>query len=1016
MPVNVVTLSRSLGRPDSKFPAVSPSLTGAQLLQNLRNNWGLVGTQISRAEAAWLLALGTHQNATPELKAEIVSRSATTAVGSSATTAGFPQWLAEQGGQGGGAATPTPAPTPTNNGALAGTLIPQDDKKVVKTSSHEISFASNQGGQWLPDMQLKRRDIQDPEAKDTITTANLSGVRTAAAFKQVLDAELSAHKDFLRPTKTALFSKLPAADQSNYAVLNITGRRLEQFFNEMTRLVDRAGLPAAEAKAARKEINIAYRDAFRGRAAEFDRSDTGTYWSYGNDAPFVHVFEKMLEALPPGDPKRPFIQNQIDFIFENKYAHGGNVQEDNIEDSLQLVAIDKSSRHTVSMTPDSDQSNSVRYEILQVKGGANDGKFAYRDGTQYFVEGTRTQLSDAEVQSLKRTPTQNLTFRRATDGEQLRRNFRFDWDGNRMINAKQIDTGWWGHCDIKALIETILADMPKSRGVTEFRSDTGKTTEFSRDMQLEALAALLNFDDVYRAANGGGQKRFGQTNFAGGRNDDRPTTMRLSTDRGGSLNLPIRLTEMSEKGDATKKVDVDKAFMAKVADAKNESFTDNAEVRVDPNQMDTNLLDASTRKLEGTTDGYSYDDRGRPIEVKVAFELDPTASSGDKVLIGTQLTDIDGRKLDRYYYDPATKNVSVVPTSFVQENGKYVAKEGTGQTVGKLRGIELAREMQAGDDVQGKLAMLEEAVRTGRKIATDSDTGMQVWNGEVHSIKKTTDWRSPDGKWERESVTIDATFGAGKVGSFLHKLDDEGRIVETMELKAAVDFYWADNPRIAPLISDRGNWWVNEAMVDRGVLDLGAGKQASLSTIQDLNDLIYLGLMAKDSKKLFTIVHQGKRYVYEDEAAWKADADRLKAGAQPGTGGGGSVDPNKIVSTRQPNLSIPDADPNGAVDAIKIDRAGAIKDIKVDVDVKHTWIGDLDIVLIAPDGTNVKLHARGGRDKDDIVGTFGEGLTAVDDLKKLAGKDAKGEWQLKLVDLEGQDVGNLVSWGLKIDV
>jgi subtilisin-like proprotein convertase family protein len=1017
MPVNVVTLSRTLGRPDSKFPAVPPQATGDQLLANLRNNWGLVGGHISRAEAAWLLALATHPNATTALKEEIAARAATATIGTAATGAQFPQWLAEMNG-GAAPATPTPAPTsPTGSGALAGTLIPQDDKKVVKTSSHEISFASNQGGQWLPDMSMKRRDIADPEERATIATADLAGVTTASAFKAVLDAQLTTHKDFLKPTKTALFTKLPAADQSNYAVLNITGRRLEQFFNEMTRLVDRAGMSASEAKGARKEINIAYRDAFRGRAAEFDRADTGTYWSYGHDAPFVHVFEKMLEALPPGDPKRPFIQAQIDFIFENKYVPHGDVLEDNIEDSLELVAIDKGSRHVVSMTPDSDQSNSVRYETLQVKGGPNDGKYAFRDGTQYFVEGTRTELSAAEVSSLKRTPTSNVTFRRQQDGEQLRRNFRYDWDGNRMINAKEIDTGWWGHCDIKALIETILADMPKSRGVTEFRSDTGKTTEFSRDMQLEALAALLNFDDVYRATGGGGQKRFGQTNFAGGRNDDRPTTMKLSTDRGGSLNLPIRLQDLSDKTDPHKAVDVEKAFLPLVADAKNETFAANPDVRVDPNQVDTNLLDATGRKVGGTTDGYTFDDRGRPIEVKLAFELDPTASSGDKVLIGTQLTDIDGRKLDRYYYDPASKNVSVVPTSFVQESGKYVAKEGTAQVVGKLKGVELAREMQAGDDVQGKLAMLEEAVRTGRKIATDSDTGMQVWNGEVHSIKKTTEWRSPDGKWEREAVTIDATFGAGKVGSFLHKLDDEGRIVETMELKAAVDFYWADNPRIAPLISDRGNWWVNESMADRGVVDLGAGKQASLSAIQDLNDLIYLGLQAKDSKKLFTIVHQGKRYVYEDEAAWKADSDKLKAGVQPGGGtGGGTTDPNKIVSSRQANLSIPDGDVNGVLDALKIDRAGIIKDIKVDIDIKHTWIGDLDVVLIAPDGTNVKLHARGGRDKDDIVGTYGEGLNAVDDLKKLVGKDAKGDWQLKLVDLEGQDVGNLVSWGLKIDV
>jgi subtilisin-like proprotein convertase family protein len=292
---------------------------------------------------------------------------------------------------------------------------------------------------------------------------------------------------------------------------------------------------------------------------------------------------------------------------------------------------------------------------------------------------------------------------------------------------------------------------------------------------------------------------------------------------------------------------------------------------------------------------------------------------------------------------------------------------------------------------------------------------MQVWNGEVHAIRRNLEWRSPDGKWERESVTIDATFGSNKVGSFLHKLDDEGRIVETMEVSAAVDFYWADNPRIAPLISERGNWWVNKGMQDRGVLDVGAGKMASLGAMTDLMDLVYLGLSAKTNNKLFTIVHEGKRYVYENEAAWKTDVDKLK-GTTPPPGGGGGSTTGPIAMTSAPNLTVPDNDPTGATDKISVTRSGVVKDVKVTLDLKHTYIGDLDVSLIAPDGTKVKLHARGGRETDDLVGTYGADLRAIDDLAVLKGKEAKGDWQLKIVDLAGQDVGNLVSWGLNIEV
>lgn len=1009
--VNVTSLRTGLGRPDTKFPATPPQATSAELLRILNNNWGLVGTQISRAEAAWILELGTHANADAALLSAISTKCAGVRLGSSAQSLGFDQWLASIGGSTTTGRGTTPPPTPTTTGALQGTLIPQDDKKVVSTASHDIMLASSMGGQFMPDLQIKRRDITDPEVKAKIaapTDAEIQAVRTGADFKNLVTKLFTDNKAYLVPDKATLLAKLPEADRSNYAYLNLTGRRLEQFFNELQRELGRTSLTGNEAKAARLAINQQYRDAFRGRTAEFDRADTGTYWSYGHDAAFVHVFEKMLESLPADDAKRPFIQNQIDFIFSHKYTPHGSVNENDIEGSLGLVAIDKASRNVVSMTKDSDNSNSVRYETL-----SSGGRACYRDGPQYFWQGTRTQLTDAEVNAIQRKPVKNVTFRRLQNGEQLRNSFRFDWDGNRMINARNVDTGWWGHCDIKALIETLLADMSKSRGVTEFRSDTRKTTEFSRDMQLEALAALLNMDDVY-VSNAGGARKFGRTDFAGGRNDDRPTTMELRTDRGQQLELPIRLELLSEHGQSGKLLDVGRAFNPKVADGNNQSFTDNADVKIDPNDPDTAFMDATTRKLGGTTDGYTFDDAGRPVENKVRFEIDPAVTTGDKVLMGTELVDIDNRKLQRYYYDPKTKEVSLVDTTFVEQNGKFVAQEGRSQSLGKLAKLTLGKELEAGDDVQAKLAMLEEAVRTGRKIATDSSTGMQVWNGEIHAIKRNLEWRSPDGKWERESVTIDATFGSNKVGTFLHKLDDEGRIVDSMEISAAVDFYWADDPRIAPLILERGNWWVNRSMYERGVVDLGAGKMASLGAMQDLMDLVYLGLKAKDNKKLFTIVHEGKRYVYEDEAKWRADMGML-TGAGNTTGGGTSTGAG-IQASRTANLSIPDNDPTGVADTLTIDKSGTIKDIKIDIDVRHTYIGDLDIALVAPDGTKVKLHARGGRETDDIVGTYGADLRSVDDLAALRGKEAKGDWKLQIVDLAGQDVGNLVSWGIKIDV
>ena len=923
----------------------------------------------------------------------------------------------------------SPAPTPTGALVLKGQEIKPEDK-IVSTPSHNIQLATVVQGQALPDLRLSRRTITDPEQKTVIidgaalNALSLSTVTKAADFKTLLAQLQTTHKAFISPDKATLLAKLPAEDKSNYAFLNITGRRTEQFFGEVQRLIGTSGMSTAEQKQARVDVNAAFRDAFRGRTADFDKADTGSYWSYGHDAAFVHVFEKMRDALPDNDPKRKFVQAQIDFIFAHKYVPNGVVTENDIEHSLSLVCVDKNSRHVASMTKGSETANRVGYETLQMPStpaGPNAGRFAYRDGTQFFFEGTRTEIPAADAARLKSTAltTENLTFRRAATGEQLRSDFRYDWDGNGMLNTQNIDTGWWGHCDVKALIETVLADMKGSAGVSEYRSDTQRVTEFTRDQQLEGLAALLNFDDVYQSASSGaGRMSFGTTNFAGARFDNRPTTMMLKVS-GSSMNLPIRLTELSEKGDSAKAVDLTKVFASKIADAKNESFTANKDLlRIE--QGDMNVIDGAGRKIEGTTDGYSFDARGWPVETKATFEIDLNATSGAKVMIGTELSDVDTRTLVRYYYDPATKDVSGVDTQFVLKAGAttYEAVEGRSSSLGKVTGVELSHEMEAGDDVTNKLKLLEDAVRTGGKIATDSDTRDQVWNGEVHAVRFNTDWRSADGKYERVTVNVDATFGNGKVGTFLHKLDDEGKIIESMELKAAVDFYWMDQPRVAPLISERGNWYVNEGMLNRGVVDLGAGKVASLGALQDLNDLIYLGLKAKDNQKIHTIVHQGKRLVYANKGDWDADIVKLKAAAAGSVGPVAPTPalPGKVQLTSKPNLRVPDNDPNGISDTINVPTAGILKDIKVKVDLRHTYVGDLDVKLIAPNGTEVKLHARGGRGTHDLVGVYGVDLTSVDDLKKLAGAQVQGDWKLKIVDLAGQDVGNLAEWALDINV
>ncbi|MEQ9495789.1 MAG: proprotein convertase P-domain-containing protein [Deltaproteobacteria bacterium] len=111
-----------------------------------------------------------------------------------------------------------------------------------------------------------------------------------------------------------------------------------------------------------------------------------------------------------------------------------------------------------------------------------------------------------------------------------------------------------------------------------------------------------------------------------------------------------------------------------------------------------------------------------------------------------------------------------------------------------------------------------------------------------------------------------------------------------------------------------------------------------------------------------------------------------------------------------PNLSIPD---NGGwvSDAIEIDASGRLADIKVDLDISHTYVGDLTVELVAPDRSAVQLHARGGGSSDDIKKTY-----TLDDtqMRALEGKEVNGRWRIRIIDQAGQDVGTLNNW--KLDV
>lgn len=109
----------------------------------------------------------------------------------------------------------------------------------------------------------------------------------------------------------------------------------------------------------------------------------------------------------------------------------------------------------------------------------------------------------------------------------------------------------------------------------------------------------------------------------------------------------------------------------------------------------------------------------------------------------------------------------------------------------------------------------------------------------------------------------------------------------------------------------------------------------------------------------------------------------------------------------QPNLMIPDA---GSVvtSTINIAKPGNIDEIRINLDIAHTYIGDLKVTITSPDGVSVVLHDRTGGSTDNLLKVFT--VSDVPALRGLTGKAIQGTWTLSIVDTWRMDVGQLKAW------
>ncbi|WP_338783250.1 M4 family metallopeptidase [Streptomyces sp. DG1A-41] len=140
-----------------------------------------------------------------------------------------------------------------------------------------------------------------------------------------------------------------------------------------------------------------------------------------------------------------------------------------------------------------------------------------------------------------------------------------------------------------------------------------------------------------------------------------------------------------------------------------------------------------------------------------------------------------------------------------------------------------------------------------------------------------------------------------------------------------------------------------------------------------------------------------------DSAEYKAVQDAwagVNVGTRSGGGGGGGTSFENTA-----DVAIPD---RGAAVTSPVTVSGrtgnAPSDLQVAVDIVHTYIGDLQVQLVAPDGTAYTLKAYGtGGSADNISTTY---------TVNASSEAADGVWQLRVQDNAARDTGYINSWKL----
>ncbi|MGB1275978.1 MAG: hypothetical protein ACPG77_09530, partial [Nannocystaceae bacterium] len=471
---------------------------------------------------------------------------------------------------------------------------------------------------------------------------------------------------------------------------------------------------------------------------------------------------------------------------------------------------------------------------------------------------------------------------------------RLDWDRNGYVQPGKIEwVSWAGHCDIKAIMESLGLTLRDKPSLYEYRSDTGGIHHYNTDHLLEMLASAMELGSIYQQVDDNALIQRGVHRFGGFRNDSRPDRLQFTgLSKGRHFRWPLSgrqgsFTVLSiEDNEAS--VDMNTAFFRHIPDVAEVDFTSNPRF-LKTVEGDYNLIDVAGTRLKVRVILDEFDPQsGYPSQKTEELDIDMRESSeAVRVLLGTHIKDAAAREVYRVYLDIEDRMIvaELLRWSYNEEDGHYspetLPDEEIQIPLAKPFGVTLSREMKR-DNPESFQSLLTVALRTGQSICTDTDMQAEVWNGVVTGIHAAKLNENADARTEHWQIRVAARFGRAHL-DYLLRRDTSGipeawcPAVGESHWGKSIDFLWQDFPDVASKGVEQGEWVVNQTMLKRNIVNFThlSEEEGGFFVEDEHIKCMYEQIFAALSGHTWTIIHNNKRYGFTDQGAWKASVRRL---------------------------------------------------------------------------------------------------------------------------------------------